>query len=215
MRRLTSWCLFALVVLVATSAEAEPSAPPVDLWASRPVVIGMAGSPWGSPIGLVGVTAEAALWQRLVVQVGVGVGKERYPFWRYAASLRYRQPIGPDRALSLGAGASAGYLTRRQVTFFGNEDGVDQVRELHGRWLDGFISYEKRLPDGFQIGLTAGVEFLTNERQSRCFNESVEEPTRGDRLGNITCSDESKGLTSFLYPVFPFVGVSVGHTLDL
>lgn len=210
-------CASLVVVwLCANEASAQPAAlaPTPDLWADRPLVASLAGSFWGSPIGLVGVTLEGALWQRVVVQVGVGAGWDRWPFWRYAASVRHRWVLDSRTAVSFGVGASMGYLTRDASKIFNGDSPTHEVRELWSRWIDGLVAYEIRDPAGWQYSVGVGVEFLMNEHQSRCFSESDREPTKGQRLADTPCSDSSRGLAKFLYPIFPFVGFSAGRAFS-
>jgi hypothetical protein len=193
-----------LLVAMATSMPARAESTP-EPWAKHPFAIGLAGSPWGSPTGLLGVTAEATPLPRLVAEGGIGVGLSPSP-WRYAGSLRYRGFLATGNAWFIGAGASSGRIRRTASTY--PED--PEYRELTAVWVDTFIGLEWYESPSLRLAFKLGVEILTNEQDSRCL-ASDQGPQR-DQDVVVPCSPSSRGIP-LLYPVFPFLSVTVSRPL--
>ncbi len=201
--------LSVAVALFFASPHARAEPEPPTAWQSRPFAVNLAGSMWGSPTGVLGVSADYAVlpWFSIAGGAGVGglitTGPDGGPTPLFALSGRVRSIGDPENAAAAAIGLSTGPYAQGTFCVDCSPDG-DTIRTWDwAYWADFSIGYEVRRESGFAFQLNAGVEYLLNSSSDACYQMS------GGYGGKNYSPCKSEGPLHHL--VFPFLQLSVGY----
>lgn len=157
----------------AASSPASKASP--TAWERRPFALSLAASPWGSPTGVLGVTADYAIEPWFSVAGGVGLGGIVYhgpkggPTPLFAVSGRYRALGDRENAATLAVGLSTGPYAYGTYCIdcepYGNRVWTWNL----AYWSDFSIGYERRTESGSSFQFNAGAEYLLNSSSEHCY----------------------------------------------
>ncbi|GAC1357114.1 MAG: hypothetical protein NVSMB47_10360 [Polyangiales bacterium] len=173
--------------LIATSrvSAATEDRPADSPWTARPLAIEAHLAPVGSPIGLAGVTVDAALASWLSLGGGAGAGLSGPQVALFGRARPWR---GPHVALAIGAGLSTGKYHPFCLA------GIDTKECLRG--IDPFIVVWGNVDVGLDARFDPGLVFRAYVGGSVPLYE-------GGACRHVDCS---KGTTTL-----PFLGASIGY----